>query len=63
MKHITKILIGMIILGTTTALTLPNMPLSSWGQSLIQLLKGGITMSVIMIGLVLTIMGFNELKE
>lgn len=63
MKEIMKIFLGVTLLGATAMLTLPNMAMESWGKALIEILKGGITMVTILIGITLTLMGFNELKE
>lgn len=63
MKQLIKIFAGLVILGGTALLTLPDMIMQSWGKALISLLKGGITFLVISIGITLTLMGFSELKN
>lgn len=62
MKKLLKIFIGLVLLGTT-ALVFPQMPLHSWGVAALQLIKGGITLIIPLIGLILVIIGFNDLKE
>lgn len=62
MKKIMKIFIGLVLLGATT-LAFPQMPMQSWGKAALQLIKGGITLIIPLIGLILVFMGFNELKE
>ena len=42
---------------------LPGMSMSSWGRAAVDLIKGGITILVPIIGLALILMGFNQLKE
>ena len=57
-----EILIGLILLVVPIALIFPGMPLASWGQDAITVLKGGITWIVILIGLLLVILGINDLS-
>lgn len=63
MKKLLKIIFGLILTAGTTLLVLPGMPLASWGIAAINLIKGGLTLLVSLIGLVLIIIGFTELKE
>ena len=43
-------------------LILPGMPLASWGKAALVLLKGGLTWIVVLTGLLLIVLGINELK-
>jgi len=63
MKKLIKIILGLILTAGTLLLALPSMPLESWGTAAINLIKGGITLIVPLIGLILIIMGFTELRE
>lgn len=56
-----EILIGLVLLVVPIALVFPGMPLESWGQDAISFLKGGITWVVILVGLLLVILGINDL--
>jgi len=58
-----KILLGLILLVVPLYLIMPGMPLSDWGAATWELIKGGITILVIIIGIVLIIMGIDELKN
>lgn len=58
-----EILIGLVLLVVPIALVFPGMPLDSWGQDAIAFLKGGITWIVILSGLILLILGINDLKS
>jgi uncharacterized membrane protein len=58
-----KILLGLILLVVPFYLIFPGMLLSDWGQAAWELIKGGITLGVLFIGLVLIIIGISELKE
>jgi hypothetical protein len=57
-----EILLGLILLVVPIALVLPGMPCASWGIAALELLKGGLTWLVIMIGLLLIILGISDLK-
>jgi len=58
-----KILIGLIFVVVPLALILPGMPLNSWGEATWELIKGGITLLVILFGLVLIVLGIGELRD
>jgi energy-converting hydrogenase Eha subunit C len=58
-----KIIIGTILLAGAIALILPSMPLQNWGQAALNLVKAGITIFIILLGLILIILGINELTE
>lgn len=63
MKKLIKIILGLILTSGTFLLVLPGMSYASWGQAATTLIKGGITLLLPLIGLILIIMGFTELKE
>lgn len=63
MKNILKILLGLILLVIPIYLIFPGMPLETWGIAAVDLIKGGITILVLLSGLTLIILGINELKE
>lgn len=58
-----KILLGLILLLVPLYLVFPGMSLASWGYAAWQLVKGGITLGILFIGLILIIIGISELKE
>ncbi|NCN51533.1 hypothetical protein GW931_00810 [archaeon] len=58
-----KIVLGLILLVVPLALIMPGMPLSEWGVATLELIKGGITIVVILIGIILIVMGIDELKN
>jgi len=58
-----KIIFGLIILVAIILLVFPNMPLESWGKAALTLIKGGITLLVALVGLVLIILGILDLKN
>jgi len=58
-----KILIGLILVIVPLALVAPGMPLSNWGRAAWELIKGGITILVILIGILLIVLGISELKD
>jgi len=58
-----KILLGLLVLVIPLYLIMPGMPLSNWGIAALEFTKGGLTVFVILIGLVLIIMGIDELKN
>ena len=58
-----KILIGLILVVAPLCLVMPGMAFSSWGRAAWELIKGGITILVILIGVILIVMGIDELKD
>jgi hypothetical protein len=63
MKKILKILIGLVLLTGTIALVFPGMAMQSWGYAALNLIKGGVTLLVLLAGMVLITLGITELKE
>ena len=63
MKKILKILIGLILLVGTIFFASQEQYLLSWGKAAILLIKGGLTLLVPLIGLILIILGISELKN
>ncbi len=58
-----EIFLGLIMVVIPLTLILPGMPLSNWGRAALIILKGGIVWVVLLTGLLLIILGINELKE
>ncbi len=58
-----KIILGLLILVLSLYLILPGMPLSHWGLAAWELIKGGITILVVLIGLILIVMGIEDLRN
>ncbi len=58
-----KIILGTILLAGVITLVLPSMPLESWGEATLNLIKGGVTLVVLLIAIILIILGITELKE
>jgi hypothetical protein len=63
MKKLLKIIAGLLFTAGPLCLILPGMPMASWGEAALELIKGGTTIVVILIGLAIIAMGFSELKE
>ena len=57
-----EILLGLILVVVPIALVFPGMPLASWGSAALTVLKGAITWIVILVGLLLVILGINDLR-
>ncbi len=58
-----KIILGLILVVVPLYLVLPGMPLAGWGAAAWELIKGAITIVVILVGLILIILGISELKD
>ena len=58
-----KIIIGLIVLTGTILIVFPNMPMESWGKAALTLVKGGITLLAIFVGLILIVLGIMDLKN
>lgn len=60
LKNLFKIILGLvlIVLPIWFAVLFPG-----WGQAAVDLIQGGIVIAIILIGLVLLVLGFSELKE
>jgi hypothetical protein len=63
MKKILKIILGLIFLAGTIFFVSQEQYLLSWGKAAIVLIKGGLTILIPLIGLILIILGINELKN
>ena len=63
MKKILKILLGLIFLVVPIYFIFPGMPLENWGIAALNLIKGRITILVLLIGLILITIGINEIKN
>ena len=57
-----EILLGLILVVIPLALVFPGMPLASWGAAALVVLKGAITWILILVGLLLIILGINDLR-
>ncbi|MBU2612388.1 MAG: hypothetical protein KKB62_01560 [Nanoarchaeota archaeon] len=58
-----KIIIGLILIVVPLYLIMPGMALASLGVAAWEFLKGGITLLVILMGLILVVMGIIELRN
>lgn len=63
MNKILKIIFGLILVVIPIYLIFPGMALESWGAAALTLIKGGITILVLLIGIVLVILGIDELRK
>lgn len=54
---------GLILIVVALYLVLPGMALESWGRAALELIKGGITILVLLAGIVLVILGISEIKN
>ena len=63
MNKIIKIILGLILLIGPLFLIFPGAPMHSWGSAALTIIKGGITLLVLLIGLILIILGINELRK
>jgi uncharacterized membrane protein len=63
MNKLLKIFFGLILVVIPLYLVLPGMPLASWGAAAWQVIKGSITILVILLGIILIVMGIDELKD
>ncbi|MBS3084403.1 hypothetical protein J4411_00635 [Candidatus Pacearchaeota archaeon] len=57
-----KIILGIILVIIPLYLIVPGMPLSDWGAATWEVIKGGVTIFIILLGIVLIIMGIDELR-
>lgn len=57
-----EILLGLILVVVPIALVFPGQPLASWGYAALTVLKGAITWILILIGLLLIVLGINDLR-
>ncbi len=57
-----EILFGLILVVVPLALILPGMPLAVWGIAALTVLKGAIVWILLLVGLLLIILGINDLK-
>lgn len=58
-----KILLGLILIVIPLYLILPTGPLETWGFATLELIKGGITILVLLAGIIFVVFGISELKE
>lgn len=58
-----KILIGLILIVIPLYLIFPTSPLESWGIAALNLIKGGVTILVLILGIILVTLGIIDLKR
>ncbi|MBT4375811.1 hypothetical protein HOD29_00345 [archaeon] len=58
-----KIFLGLILVILVLMLATPGMPLASWGLAAWTLIKGGLTILVAIIGIMLIVLGISDLKD
>ncbi len=58
-----KILLGLILVVVPLYLILPASPLDSWGIATLELIKGGATIIVLLIGVIFIVLGISNLRE
>ena len=58
-----KILLGLILVVIPLWLIFPASPLESWGIATLNLIKGGVTIIVLLIGVILVTLGIIDLKR
>ena len=63
MNKIIKIILGLILMVIPIYLIMPGMPLSNWGVAAWELIRGGIAIFVILLGVALIVLGINDLKN
>ncbi|MFA5952999.1 MAG: hypothetical protein WC812_00225 [Candidatus Pacearchaeota archaeon] len=63
MNKLLKILIGLILVVIPLYLIFPGSIMHSWGIATLNLIKGGIIILVLLIGIILIVLGINDLKD
>ena len=58
-----EILLGLILVVIPVALVLPSMPFYSWGIAALEVIKGGIVVFIVLVGLLFLLLGINDLRE
>jgi len=58
-----KILLGLILIVIPLYLILPTSPLETWGIAALELIKGGVTIFVLIAGIVFVVLGISDLKD
>jgi len=58
-----KILIGLVLIVIPLYLIFPTSPLETWGIAALDLIKGGVTILVLVMGVILVILGIMDLKK
>jgi|TARA_Y100000310_G_scaffold282433_1_gene303634 hypothetical protein len=57
-----KLVLGLVLIILPIYLVLAVPELSSWGAAALALIKGGIVLFVVFIGLIFLLLGFSDLK-
>jgi len=58
-----EILLGLILVIIPVALVLPSMPFYGWGIAALEIIKGGIVVFIVLVGLLFLLLGINDLRE
>ncbi len=57
-----EILLGLILVIVPVVLVLPGQFFASWGIAAVEVLKGGVVIFLVMIGLLFLVLGISDLK-
>ena len=63
LKGLFKIIVGILLVMIALWVAIVNLFGWNWGAATLDLIKGGIILSIIFIGLIFLILGFTDLKE
>ena len=63
MNKLLKIIIGLILLVIPLYLIFPGKILNSWGVASLNLIKGSAIIFILLAGIILIIIGINDLRE
>lgn len=63
LKGLFKIIVGILLVIVSLWVAVVNLFGWNWGQATLDLIKGGVILTVIFVGLIFLILGFTDLKE
>jgi len=63
LKGLFKVIIGILLIIITLWVATVNLFGWNWGEATLDLIKGGIIITVILIGLIFLVLGFTDFKE
>ena len=63
LKGLFKIIVGVLFIIVSLWVAIVNLFGWNWGAATLDLIKGGVILTVIFIGLIFLILGFTDLKE
>ena len=63
LKGLFKIIVGILLVIIALWVSVVNLFGWNWGAATLDLIKGGVVLAVIFIGLIFLILGFTDLKE